>query len=263
MAERSAPKRRRVALALVALAAGAAYWIDAAVTADDVPPVPAACDVVADPACNDERNAEFTIRLEAAFELEDGLKQRYWVYAGAFIAAALGLTAAGLLGRSEADRQVLDDLGILGVAWLPAGVLLLAVVDAGLIDVPAQPLFAPAVAFIVTAGVGRLVASGGDEAPPERKLLGRVAPRLGLALLAAAVTLAAIVVANQGSQAACGTPDDGWVDVFRALAAMTGLGAAAAGIASLVGRRWIEALLCIVVGPIAALFALLAGICFS
>src|SRR5687768_10553841 len=121
MAERPPALRRRLLLGLAALAAMAAFVIDAAVTAGEVAPTPPLCPIATDPVCNEERNAEFQTRLEDAFELEDGLLVRYWIYAAAFVAAALGIAATGPRGQAESTASVLDDLGILGVAWIPAG----------------------------------------------------------------------------------------------------------------------------------------------
>jgi hypothetical protein len=263
MADRSSALRRRMMLALAAVVAAAAFAVDAAVTAGDVAPVPAPCEAVTDPVCNDERNAEFEVRLDDAFELEDGLEVRYWIYAVAFVLAALGIGAAGPRAEAEPARTVLDDLGILGVAWVPAGVLLMVLIDAGLVGIPAQPLFAPAVALIVVAGAGRLAAPGGGEPRRERSPLGTLVPWVGLGLVVLTVAVTAAVVVSQGSQAKCGTDDEGWVDAFRTLAAVAGGGAAVLGIVSLLGRRWIEALVCITVGPVAAIVALVAGVCFS
>ena len=255
--------RRRVLLGIATLIAAAAFAIDSAITREQVAPVPPPCGEVTDALCNDERNAAFEVRLDEVFELEDGLEARYWLYAALFVGAGLTIAVAGPRGERESLGTALDDLGILGVAWLAGSVVYLVAVDSGFPDTPATPLIAPAVAFVVAGGFGRVaLRDGGERArPPDRG--GALVSWVGVGFAAAAAVLAAIVLITQSAQQECGVDDAAVVDSLRTLSAAAGVGAAALGLASLFARRWIQALVCITVGPVAALLAVVAGACFG
>jgi hypothetical protein len=131
-------------------------------------------------------------------------------------------------------------------------------VGGGLIDVPTQPAFAAAAALILCAGGGRLIGGGPRQAPAP--WLGRPIPWIGFGLTLVAIALAAISASGRED---CGVEDPAWTETVAVFAVVAALAAAAIGVVLLVGRRWIAALACLLIGPFCVLILLLVGACLS
>jgi hypothetical protein len=260
MAERSA--RRVVLLIVVALAAGA-FVIDAAASEEAVPEIPPPCETSLD-GCNDARNAALGSWRGDLLRLEAGLEVRYWFYSVAFILAVLGVSALGARATNESRREVVDDLGILGVAWFVLAAVLMFVADPVYVDIPVGAVFAPAIAFVVVGVIGRLATTAGTAPKVQASPRRRAVPVVGVGLAIVAALLAAVTMAAQGTQgSACYSDVSTAVEGLRDITAGFGLVAAAFGVAALAGRRWIPALVCVTVGPFAAILAALATACLS
>ena len=264
MTARPPAQRRRLLLLVAVVVAAAAFVVDARLTEGALPELPDSCEPALDPVCNEERNALLGEWRGDVFDLEAGLEVRYWVYAALFTLAALGIAALGPRGESETWRTTADDLGVLGVAWLAVGIVVLVAADASYVDVPAAPVLLPAAAFVAAAALGRIATlRSGAEPRPETGPLGPSVPIAGLVLVGVAVLLAAVVLLSQSGQAECGTDDATWVDVTRDASAAAGAVAGLLGLIALFGRRWMPALVCVTIGPIAGIVALVAGICLD
>lgn len=120
-------------------------------------------------ACNNERNAKFGPRLDSIRAREREYDRRAWGYA-AGVALALGAAAALAAGRHPSRarlRRLFADVGVSGVVLglLGAGILLVPRGDRAFSQ-PTGPVFFPAVALLVLAGVGgvtvRLTSQGAE-----------------------------------------------------------------------------------------------------
>jgi len=74
------------------------------------------------------------------------------------------------------------------------------------------------------------------------------------ALSAATIALALIFITPQPACGGTGGEPPGWSDTVGAIAGITSIGAIAAGIAALLLRRWVPALVSLVASPAALLF---------
>jgi hypothetical protein len=239
--------------------------------------------------CREELLSERLARDRAAEPLQDQYDSRAWLYAFAIL-AIVALTVAYRL-RSSARRdwlRIFTNLGVTGV-WLGIGavVVLLATDASSVAPPPAQLLLLP-VAVLVAAATGTLVGrsegwAAQGQADGVKDLLvqaGKLAVDIGTAgqirrsrmeelagwLALATLGLTAItglfalvfVVAQPGCDTSASPPD--WTNPVEVVAAVTAVGAMAAAVGALILRRWIVALIGLVVCPV-ALLSVLASTC--
>ena len=278
-----------VCLALCALIAGFAAG-DLVHTDSRLPDVPARCDE-GSAACRNERLSEQLARDRAAEPRQDQYDSRAWLYAFAIL-AIVALTVAYRL-RSTPRRQwlrIFTNLGVTGV-WLGIGaVLVLLATDGSSVAPPPGPLLM--IPVVLLAGAAAATLTGRSErwadqgqADGVRDLLvqfGKVAIDVGTAgqvrrsrmqQLADWLSLATIgltgltcalallfVLAQPGCDASASPPD--WTNPIDALAAVTAIGAMAAAVVTLLLRRWMPALIGLVLCPVAVLFVLASTCAF-
>jgi hypothetical protein len=240
-------------------------------------------------ACRNALLSEQLARDRAAEPLQDQYDSRAWLYTFAIL-AIVALTVAYRL-RMTARREwlrIFTNLGVSGV-WLGIGavVLLLATDGSSLAPPPAPTLMLP-VALLVAAATGTLVGRSEGwaeqgQADGVKDMLaqaGKLAVHIGTAgqvrrsrieelagwLSLATLGLTAItglfalvfVVAQPGCDTSASPPD--WTNPVDSVAAVTAVGAIAAAVGALVLRRWIVALVGLIVCPI-ALLSVLASTC--
>jgi hypothetical protein len=237
------------------------------------------------PSCRNSQLSEQLARLRGADPLQEQYDSRVWLYAPALLAIAAIATANALRTRPRtAWLQVFTNLGVIGV-WLGiAAVLLLIATDGSSLAAAPGPTLLLPVALIVAAVAGTLIgrSEGWAEQGQVDSLGGRAAQvgrpavdvgtagqakrsrmeELGrwLTLAALALTVLSCLVAlvslleEPDCAARSGTP--GWADPLDALAAVMAIGGMAAGIGALILRRWIAALITLVVCPLALLVVL-------
>jgi hypothetical protein len=256
---RGGPSAVTAAAVAVVLVVVAAALVDFRRTEDKVPPVPPLCvpDTIA---CNNARNAQFGPRLERIEQLEREYRGRAWLYAAAVIGAIAVATAAAL--RRGRPRRVFANLGALGVGSL----ILVSVVifygfRGGTLEPPTAALYAPPVAMLLAALVGGALTRGDADALPRisRGLGARVVLIVGWSLVALTILLALLF----GSvQTGCGSEEQppSWDDAVAVATLGTALAGVAVAVAALVLRRWVSALVWVLVAP-AALFYLAASSC--
>jgi hypothetical protein len=252
-----------VAIAVL-IALVAAIDFRAAVT--DVPAVPPTCVPASDPACQETRNVELLERRDQAFELEDDYRSRAWLYGfGALAALLAGAGIAFARTGSGRRREVFTDLGVAGVVWMIAGLVLSIVAEGEIIAVPAKPIFYPGVALLIVAAAGTLLTRGSaptDEAIEAPATAGGHVVRVaGFGCTAIAVALAAIIFSDSSDPCLDHVPD--WVDTLVTITWIAAGLAALAGLASLVQRRWLGALIMLGVGPACSLIAAFTTVCWN
>jgi hypothetical protein len=256
---RGGPSAVTAAAVAVVLVVVAAAVVDFRRTEDQVPPVPPLC-VPDTAACNAARNAQFGPRLERIEQLEREYRGRAWLYAAVVVGAIAVATVAAL--RRGRSRRVFANLGALGVAWLIlVTVALLFGFPATEIDPPPAAMYAPAVAMLLAALVGGALTHGEADTLPRvsRGLAARGVLALGWGLAAVTILLAWIY----GSvQPGCGSEEQppSWDDALAAATLGTALATVAVAVVALVLRRWVSALVWVLVAP-AALLYLAASSC--
>ena len=232
---------------------------------DDIPPVPPTCVPATDQECNDARFVDLQARLSRADELEDDYAPRMWLYGlGALAAVLAGAGVAFARAGPGSRRDLFTDLGIGGVIWMLAGLGLIIGADSELLDPPAGPIFYPGIALLAIAGAGTLLTRRGEPGaatsrePPRGGVAVRV---IGFGCTAIAAVAAAIVFTDGTDTCAGSLPD--WANTLMTISWIAaGLGVLA-GIASLIQRRWMAALVMLAVGPFCALFAALSTVCWN
>lgn len=232
--------------------------------------MPAACPSPST-ACNDERNAMISDRLETILRLEEDYARRAWIYAaGVVVALAVALTAA-LGGRPRAERRyLLTGLGAAGV-WLAVVMTVLLVIGSSTtVSAPWAAAYASSAAMWLSAATGVVLLRGasprsGAPTRPDGPLAGlraaltAAAPTLARGALAATAltVLAAAVFASP--QPDCGAGDSGasvpgWTDGVAAVAVSSAIAAGTLALLALVARRWVTALISLGLNPSALLF---------
>jgi hypothetical protein len=241
------------------------------------------------------RNALLDEQLErdrAAEPLQDQYDSRAWLYSFAIL-TIVALTVAYRL-RFTARREwlrIFTNLGVSGV-WLGIGVIvLLLATDGSSVAPPPAPTLMLPVALLVAATTGTLVgrsegwAVQGGQVDSVKDMLvqaGKLAVHIGTAgqvrrsrieelagwLALATLGLTAItclfalvfVVAQPGCDTSASPPD--WTNPVDSVAAVTAVSAMAAAIGALLLRRWIVALVGLIVCPVALLFVLASTCAF-
>jgi hypothetical protein len=242
-----------------------------------------------DASCFNQEAKGRVARNRAADPLERQYRSRAWLYCFAILAAIGVAVAYSLRSRPKRDwPRIFSNLGIAGV-WTALGVtvLLLADSDAG-VEVPAGPAYAIPVLMLAAAAVGTIVGRSEDWAAESQAEglrgaalgIGKIAIHIGTAGEArrsridelarwftyAALGLTALtgalgiifVLAQPGCETSGGPPS--WTTPIDSIAGITAILAVAAGIGGLFLRRWIPALIALVLNPI-ALFFILASTC--
>ena len=244
-----------------------------------------------DAACRDSRLSEQLARDRAAEPLQDQYDSRAWLYAFAILAIVALTLAYRLRSTARAEwARIFTNVGVAGV-WLGIGaVVLLLVTDGSSLGPPPGPTLVIPVALLVTAATGTLMgrAEGWAEQTQTdgiREMLlqaGKLAIHVGTAgqirrsrmeevagwLSLGTVALTSLtclfalvfVLAQPGCDASASPPD--WTNPIDSIAAVTAIGAIAAAIGSLLMRRWMVALVGLVLCPVALLFVLASTCAF-
>lgn len=254
-----------------------------------VPPVPPA-DCGNSASCNEARNAQILVRLELSTSLEEQFESRAWLYAFVIAAAIAVATAVAMRTRRRPGWQrIFTNLGVAGVWSGIAATVLLLINDGGPVALPAAPLYAPSVLMIAAAAIGTVMGRregwGDTDAVAEaragasavgksvgkwalgpllagsrRDAAGRFFSDWAFAFTGATVFLALLFIPSQPPCGGGGGEPPGWTDAVEALAGITSIGAIAAGIAALLLRRWLPALVSLVASPV-ALIMMVAATC--
>jgi hypothetical protein len=259
-------------------------------TESRLPDVGAGCRPT-DAACRNARLSKQLARDLAAEPLQDQFNSRAWVYSFAIL-AIVALTVAYRL-HSTARREwmrTFTNLGVIGV-WLGIGaVILLLVTDSSSMAPPPAPTLMIPVVLVVAAAAGTLFgrSEGWAEQASDSGITemfvqaAKVAVDVGTAgqvrrsrmqELAAWLSLITIgltaltclfafvfVLAQPGCDASASPPD--WTNPIDSITAVTAIGAMAAAVGALLLRRWIAALVGLVVCPVAVLFVLASTCAF-
>jgi hypothetical protein len=229
-------------------------------------------------------------RDRAAEPLEDQYNSRAWLYA--FVILSLGAVATANTLRSHPRRgwpRIFSNLGVIGVWVGIAAIVLLLVVEDSSITIRAGPALTIPVALLAAAAIGTLIArsegwaeeSAADGVRERAIHLGRIAIHVGtagaarqsridrlawwfsvsaLGLTAITAVLAVAFILPQPDCGGGGGSPPAWTSPIDSVAAVTGIGAIAAGVAGLLLRRWIPALVSLVANPI-ALLLIVASTC--
>lgn len=244
-----------------------------------------------DTSCRNAELSEQLARDRAAEPLQDQYDTRAWVYAFGVLAIVVVLVAYRLRTTSRRDwLRIFTNLGVAGV-WLGIGaVLLLLASDDSSVAPPPAPLLMLPVLLLVAAAAGTLMgrAEGwaeqgqGDGVREMFMQAGKLAIHIGTAgqirrnkmeelagwLSLATLSLTALtclfalvfVFAQPGCDTSASPPD--WTNPVDSVAAVTAIGAMAAAVGALVLRRWVVALVGLVICPVAVLFVLASTCAF-
>ncbi len=276
-------------LALCALILGFAS-ADLVHTESRLPDVGAACRS-SDAACRNARLSEQLARDRAADPLQDQFNSRAWVYSFAILAIVALTVAYRLHSTTRRDwMRIFTNLGVTGV-WLGIGaaILLLATDSSSMAPPPGPSLTIPVVLVVAAAAgtlfgrsegwaeqasgngimemlvqTGKLAVDIGTAGQVRRSRIEEIAGWMSLITtgLTALTCLFALVfvLAQPGCDASASPP--GWTNPIDSVAAVTAIGAMAAAVGALVLRRWIAALVGLVVCPVAVLFVLASTCAF-
>ena len=244
-----------------------------------------------DAACRTSRLSEQLARDRAAEPLQDQYDSRAWLYTFAIL-AIVALTVAYELRATARPKwmRIFTNLGVIGV-WLGIGaVVVLLLTDGSSVAPPPGPALMIPVVLLVAAATGTLIGRSegwaeqgegngvremllqagklvidiGTAGQLRRSRLDELARWLSLAVvgLTALTCLFALVfvLAQPGCDASASPPD--WTNPVDSVAAVTAIGGMAAAVGVLFLRRWIVALVGLVICPIAVLFVLASTCAF-
>ena len=242
--------------------------------------------------CFNAQLSENAARERAAEPLQREYDSRAWLYAFAILAIAAVATAWSMRinPRTEWPR-IFTNLGVIGV-WLGIGVIVVLVAtDGNALAPPPAPMLMLPVVLLVAAVAGTLIGRSegwavqtqADQVRERVLQVGKLAIHIGTAgeakrtrmeelarwLASAALILSAVtcvlalvfVLAQPGCETGGGPPE--WTDPIDAVAAVAAIGGMAAGIGALILRRWIAALISLIVCPVALLLVLVSTCAFS
>ena len=214
--------------------------------------------------------------------LQDQYDSRCWLYTSAILAVAA--VAVGYSLRVRPRRlwpRIFSDVGITGV-WAGIGAIVALIVTSdSKVQVPAPQALTIPTALLVAAGIGTLmgrsegwgeesaadgardrvmeigkaaitVGTGGAVRRSRLERLGRMLSIVAISLTAVTVVLAALFTFPQPDCGGGGGGPPGWTAPVDSVAAVAGIGAIAAAIGALILRRWIAALISLVINPIAS-----------
>lgn len=244
-----------------------------------------------DAACRNALLGKRLTRDRAAEPLQDQFDTRAWVYSFGILAiAAITLAYRLRTTRRREWPRIFTNLGVAGV-WLGIGaVVLLLLTDGSSLVPPPAPLLMVPVILLVAAAAGTLMGRSEGwaeqgQANGAREMLvtaGRLAIDIGTAgqvrrsrmeelagwLSLATISLTGVtclfalvfVLAQPGCDASASPPD--WTNPIDSVAAVTAVGAIAAAIGALLLRRWVVALVGLLICPLAVLFVLASTCAF-
>jgi hypothetical protein len=242
-----------------------------------------------DASCFNQEAKRRVARNRAAEPLERQYRSRAWLYSFAILAAIGVVVAYNLRSRPRRDwLRVFTNLGVAGV-WLAIAVTVLLLLTSGAgVEVPAGPAYAVPVLMLAAAAIGTIIGRSEDWAAESQAEglrsaaigLGKLAIHIGTAgeakrsrmdELASWFTNVALgltvltgflaivfVLAQPGCETNGGPPS--WTTPIDSIAGVTAILAMAAGIGGLVLRRWVPAVIVLVLNPI-SLFFILASTC--
>jgi hypothetical protein len=256
--------------------------IDLQRTRDELPDTPEVCGTPLPPGCEEQRADAFTERLRESGRLSDDYEERLGLYRWAVMLLVGIATSVSLARRPQNAARVFANLGIAAVWGLIALVVLALVVETGGLSIEGGPVFVPIWIMLAVAALGWLIAKGlgRDEEPEEeragaeagtpagRRALADPTARRALVISTVALTALALVFAliwGDGQGGCDGSGDtSGFTDFAGGVATVCALMATVAGIATLVARNWLVALIGIGAIPGGFIAALMTnGICFS
>lgn len=212
--------------------------------------------------CFNEGRREQIARNRAAEPMEDQYNSRAWLYAFAILTVCALAVANSLRTRPRGEwLGVFTNLGVIGVWVGIASTALLLIAGDASITIRAGPALTIPVALLGAAAVGTIVGrtEGWGEGSPGMEQLAGWLSTTALLLTAVTVVLAVAFIVPQ-PECGGGASPPGWTNPIDSVAAVTGIGAIAAGIAALALRRWIAALVSVVVNPV-ALLLIVASTC--
>ena len=265
---------------------------DLAHTSSRLPDFPSRDCQSAQAACFNVQLSEGVARDRAAEPLQQEYDSRAWLYA--FVILATVALATAWVMRANARTEWLrffNNLGVIGVWAGIAVILVLVATDGNAIEAPAAPILMIPVVLLVAAAAGTLI--GRSEGWTERTQtddlrervlhLGKLAIHIGtagqvkrsrmeelarwlanaaLALTVLTCVLAIVFVLAQPGCSGTGGPPR-WTDPIDAVTAVAAVAGMATGIAALIMRRWIAALIALVGCPVALLLLLVSTCAFS
>ena len=240
--------------------------------------------------CVNAQLSERVARDRAAEPLQDQFNSRAWIYTFATLATAAVATAFSLRTNPRAAwPRIFTNLGVIGVWLAIAVVIALLATDGDPVTIPAAQALTLPVILVIVAATGTLLGrsegwAGQNQGNGVRDRvihLGKIAIHVGTAGqvkrsrmeklarwsaywavgLSALTLLLALILTTVG-QPDCGGGEGpaGWTDAIDSVVAVTAIGGIAAGVAGLVMRRWVVALVSLIVCPI-SLLVVLASTC--
>jgi len=271
--------------AILAFAAG-----DLVHTESTLPDAAAGCRK-SDASCREVALRDQLARDRAAEPLQDRYDSRAWVYSFGILAIATLTVAYRLRTTSRREwARIFTNLGVTGV-WLGiAAVVLLLATDGSSVAPPPAPLLMIPVIMLVAAAAGTLTGraegwaeqsqSGGVKemfvqagklaidigtaGQIRRSKMDELAAWLSLATLSLTALTSLFALVFVFAQPGCdtsATPPD-WTNPVDSVAAITAIGAMAAAVGALLLRRWVVALVGLIICPVAVLFVLASTCAF-
>jgi hypothetical protein len=240
--------------------------------------------------CVNAQLSERVARDRAAEPLQDQFNSRAWIYTFATLATVAVATAFSLRANPRREwPRIFTNLGVIGVWLAIAVVITLLATDGEPVTIPAAQALTLPVVLVVAAVTGTLLGrsegwaeQGQGNGVRDRVIhLGRIAIHVGTAgqakrsrmeklarwtiyaaLGLSALTLLLALILTTVGQPDCGGGEGpaGWTDAIDSVVAVSAIGGIAAGVAGLVMRRWIVALISLIVCPI-SLLVVLASTC--
>lgn len=268
------PTRALVVAGLVAATILLAATVDHQLTRDSLPEV--GTFTLEHPASSDPAVAERE-------RLRDGFITRAWLYSvGLIITVGLLLTAGLRAAPRERWHELFTDLGVAAVLALGLASAVSLSGPVLLDEASKAPIWLPPILMVVAAASGSALtrhgaggeypqqvragtrpAGPGPRRPPQ--WLGTGASRVGAIALALVALTSVLLLIGSGHDVRCGKPTPTWQGIVLLAAVSTGLAAGAVGIAALLARRWVVAMLSIPFPALAAVvaFVTVAGSCLS
>ena len=286
-----APSNYTLAGIALCLLIGVLAGADLAHTESRLPDFPSHACLPNQASCFNAELSEGLARDRAADPLQRQYDSRAWVYGFAILAIVAIATAWSLRSRTRSQwLRIFTNLGVIGV-WLGIGaIVLLLLTDGNSVQPPPGPVLMLPIVLLVAAAAGTLIgrSEGWAEQPQngvrERVIqIGKLAIHVGTvgqvkrsrmeevgrwlanaALVLTAITgvLALLFVLAQPDCSTGGGPPR-WTDPIDSVAAVAAVAGMAAGVGALILRRWIAALVCLVVCPVALLSVLLSTCALS
>jgi hypothetical protein len=286
-----APSRYTLACAGLCVLILVVAGVDLAHTESRLPDFPSRACEPNEASCFNAQLSEGVARDRAADPLERQYGSRAWVYAFGILATiAVGTTWSLRTNPHTEWLRIFTNLGVIGV-WLGIGVIVVLLsTDGDAVTPPPAPLLTLPVVLLVAAAAGTLIGrsegwaeqSQADEVRERVLHIGKLAIHVGtagqakrsrleelgwwlangaLALTAVTCLLAFVFVLSQPGCGSNGSPPS-WTDPIDSVAAVAAVGGMAAGVGGLILRRWVAALLSLIICPIALLFVLASTCAF-